>query len=461
MGAPGTDKALVGIMRWSTRPEWQLRVAEVVEEHVGDVRDDYELSREDLEELLGDAYPPFLGSAFEDLLTRRFEPDGTNLVDDYLKRRGFEESVPVKACLRALQGSVMSVYEVVETTPGGHFTVRDLIRGGEPIRIEERLASTDLLRWDRMAARVLPIRGKAYVSAGVLRLSFDAAAAILATARRLTKRLDEIRELDDETTLADAPTVDAMLQGFTPVITQSWLRSSLDEVLDQVPDQTSEGDPVVFTKTRFSIAEAADPAMISARLDARPELVRDKADEDGWLWMVEVEGASRVAYTDDPAMAGKRLMGWLGFEDDDLVLSTLSVQRAERGAAWIADALGQLVGEPRVEAPWPEEPFEASDAPAPPSVQPDDQLSLFPEGDAASLQMELDRHYREALVTAMPVLGDRTPRQAVRSEEGRHQVAEWLKFLENQEARHVRESGGEPYDFSWMWEALKVVHLRR
>src|SRR3546814_10759833 len=36
------------------------------------------------------------GCAFEDLLTQEFEPDGLNIVDDYLKRRGWNEKAPHK-----------------------------------------------------------------------------------------------------------------------------------------------------------------------------------------------------------------------------------------------------------------------------------------------------------------------------------------------------------------------------
>ena len=47
-----------------------------------------------------------------------FEPDGQNVIDDYLKRRGWRESVPAKRYLQAHKKSVMSLYEVTETRPG-------------------------------------------------------------------------------------------------------------------------------------------------------------------------------------------------------------------------------------------------------------------------------------------------------------------------------------------------------
>ncbi len=51
------------------------------------------------------------GCAFEDFLTRDFD-DGSNVVDDYLKRRGWKEGASTRAYMAALRTSVMSFYEV-------------------------------------------------------------------------------------------------------------------------------------------------------------------------------------------------------------------------------------------------------------------------------------------------------------------------------------------------------------
>src|SRR3546814_2785124 len=83
-----------------------------------------------------------------------------NIVDDYIRRRGWNESGPTKIYLRALRSSVMSLHEVSEVEPGSGFLVRDLIRGGEPLRVSERSASQTLKQWDRIGARVVQVGGK-------------------------------------------------------------------------------------------------------------------------------------------------------------------------------------------------------------------------------------------------------------------------------------------------------------
>ena len=73
----------------------------------------------------------------------------------------------------------------------------------------------------------------------------------------------------------------------------------------------------------------------------------------------------------------------------------------------------------------------------------------------------LDRHYRDVISQPLPILGGKSPMQAVRSKTGRQQVAQWLKGMENSTARLTKRQGIPPYDSSWMWEALKITDLRR
>jgi hypothetical protein len=51
-------------------------------------------------------------------------------------------------------------------------------------------------------------------------------------------------------------------------------------------------------------------------------------------------------------------------------------------------------------------------------------------------------------------LGDRSPRNALRTAAGRRAVVELLKTYENQNAHHVKLFGGEPFDFVPLWDLL-------
>ena len=104
---------LQGLMKWLTREQWRDRFAAVLEDHVLPTCDETGLDADDIVSTLGEGLymSTVWACAFEDMLTREFD-DGSNIVDDYLKRRGWKETAPVRAYLAALRDSVVSLYEV-------------------------------------------------------------------------------------------------------------------------------------------------------------------------------------------------------------------------------------------------------------------------------------------------------------------------------------------------------------
>jgi len=89
-----TSHDLSGLMKFLARDEWRECFEEVFNEHFGPVLDEGEGEFEDLAEVVGDYWTMALwGCAFEDFLTQDFEGEPSNIVDEYLKRRGWKESV--------------------------------------------------------------------------------------------------------------------------------------------------------------------------------------------------------------------------------------------------------------------------------------------------------------------------------------------------------------------------------
>ena len=155
-------------MKWIGREEWRDAFADLLDRHVAHVCREADVAVEDLRSLVGDLeFGMLWGSAFEDFLSRDLD-DGRNIVDDYLKRRGWKESPSNRAYMAALRSSVMSLYEVSDIVPGESFLARDLVRGGDAVRVSERSATKSLRQWDRIAARVIDVRGKTVHAARTL-----------------------------------------------------------------------------------------------------------------------------------------------------------------------------------------------------------------------------------------------------------------------------------------------------
>jgi hypothetical protein len=62
----------------------------------------------------------------------------------------------------------------------------------------------------------------------------------------------------------------------------------------------------------------------------------------------------------------------------------------------------------------------------------------------------------------IPMLGNKSPRAAVRTAKGRVKVVDWLKTLENRAAESAGRNGEiANYGFGWLWAELGVAELRR
>jgi hypothetical protein len=124
--------------------------------------------------------------AFENLLTREFD-DGSNIVDDYLKRRGWKETASGRTYMAALRNSVVSLYEVSDVVRDTSFRARDLLRGGEPILISERSATRVLKQWDRIAGRVVKVGSQTLISGAVLPYQHQASEDFIEALRKFGK----------------------------------------------------------------------------------------------------------------------------------------------------------------------------------------------------------------------------------------------------------------------------------
>ena len=90
--------SLQGVMKWLRRDEWPEAFTDVLEKHLTPACSKWDLTIEELPSVIGeDWYMNLWGCAFEDFLTREYD-DNRNIVDDYLKRRGWKESATNRAC---------------------------------------------------------------------------------------------------------------------------------------------------------------------------------------------------------------------------------------------------------------------------------------------------------------------------------------------------------------------------
>ncbi|WP_306119795.1 MULTISPECIES: hypothetical protein [unclassified Roseitalea] len=452
-----TSHDLAGLMKFLDRDPWRECLDEVVEAHLGPVLDAGEMAFEDLADLLGDDLAMTLwGCAFEDFLTQQFDVKGGNIVDDYLKRRGWKESAQARAYMEGLRGSVMSLYEVSDIVPGKSLMARDVVRGGEPVAVSEGTATRTLKPWDRIAARIVSVRGGHVLAGGLLAFSPEASQALFDGLRRMFGKRGA-------TTLP--PIADADLQAAAPLFTLTWLSDTLERATQTPQIHNAEGDELVFHNVRFPLAKGVRQADIAECLDAVPAMSRETAKFWNWLEQAPAAAAAdkakRAGATvfDTTMDSGARVLGNLELKGRFLHLSTNSAARAQAGTALLQALVGERIRTPLTEIRTVEQMMAEADAPGQDRA---DNPDLPPEMAEQAVHAYMDQHYRETLDEPVAMLGNMSPRQAARTPAGRTRLAQWLKYLENQSAR--QPDAADPmatYDFGWMWEELGVRDLRR
>ena len=169
MRIAGLDKTIHNLAHWSQREEWLDASCDVTAAHILPTCERMQFDIEELADLIGPKLMDLLLSwAMEDFFTTRFDDDGVNVVDDYLKRRGWREGASARHYLEALRDSVVGLYEVVDVVPGRQMIVEDLVRGEAPITVCDTVAPKAAASGDRCAARIVTANRENYFTFATL-----------------------------------------------------------------------------------------------------------------------------------------------------------------------------------------------------------------------------------------------------------------------------------------------------
>jgi hypothetical protein len=465
--------SLERLIKWLHREEWRDRFAETFDAHLLPACKQTGLEANEVVSILGEDWftRTVWGSAFEDFLTRDFD-DGSNIVDDYLKRRGWKESASTRQYMAALRSSVPSLYEVSDIVRDKSFKARDLVRGGDPFLILERSATRSLKQWDRIVTRVVQIGSQSHISGAILQFDYETSEPVLQLLRNIKKHpckggrklADQLGSNADDPAIIDAMCQSTLLRAAAPMITMGWLINAIDRELIPPVMQNAEGEELMFCTLHYPLPDNVDPKDIGSTLDRCSEFRRESPTFWSWRSMQKSAKAApksknfRSTHTFFTKLNdGSLVLGVLELKGKSLILSVNSQGRADRGRALLSKLLHGLVGEPLVEIQTLDQVMASDKSPSPPL-----ELNLTKDERRALVHESLDRHYREMLDQPARILGNKSPRAAAKTAKGRQKVADWLKLIENHSAKSVRRNNEiATHDFGWLWDELGVNHLRR
>jgi len=355
--------------------------------------------------------------------------DGTAVVDDETVRLldlvlgdgGPQLEAPQRDYLQLLRGEHLRLYEVVDSKPNeGFWLVDTFAPKPERIWVRERQASQGLRQGDLIGARVIPTEPKTL--SGCL---YPLPRPQYPRIRRVI--LDGPKGEDGQ---PDPSWI-------SRIIIKEWLSTFLGP-----PPQLVDfsGEPIAPTTVHYRVKnwERAEKAISS-----QPD-VKANAD-NGWS---RIEG-------------DRSLYGIRRTKKDHVELFSLTRQRAEAGEQWLAEIAGDALEKTSSEVADPAKMMkerirsgEVRDTRRKNEIL----ESLSKEDRTAFFEQFYRKTYARWAEEPIPALKDKTPREAVSTEEGRLDVAELLRTYEVSEARNAEDDDRPPVSFDFLWEQ---VGLRR
>ncbi len=350
---------------------------------------------------------------------RIFKGFGRPVMEEYLKRNGASLSDREREFVESSARSYMDLYEVQEVKEGRGIEVKSLT-SGETMFLHDVNTSKVAVRWDGLFARLVSgERGIEMTGSGV---------------RVVRMHLDSVRQWLEE---------DRKRSGLAwPVyLKQNWPRIYAQNTrvaenwMDSLHLKNSDGDEIAEAKAFYNVL---DREALLAALRSREKIHEDEEGRS-FVWLSAEEKGT--------------VLGSVRLEDGRLTLDCNSKERLARGKRLLADLAGSAVrfeGDELVS----QAEMIRSIKDAPPRAK--SQKSEIPREVKERVEREyMEDYYAKWLDTKLPVLGGKTPRQAVKNAAGKRKVAEILKQIENMEA-HKRKEGGYAFDVSILRAELGV-----
>jgi hypothetical protein len=360
----------------------------------------------------------------------QYRVQGQTVLEWYLEEHGQGMSRAERGWLAAQHAAWLSVWEVVGIEPGETVTLRDLLSHQERCVREARGSRTLVVR-DALLARVVDHEGVSLLCGAHPRPlpPVDAAEVV----RRARGRLRRKRAVPVERLREEA---------FGRYLIKRWEEAvfELDRCAAIPPElHNTDGDLLLLTTDHFKIEPAAR-AEVESRLAGMEGVEADDSDQDGTVYVFLTPGNPLHASWENTVI-GRALLS-----DATLRLETNSRQRADALRGRVEVACGDLLRHRAREHADPLSPAVAAVAP--------DSTPEAPPPEAEQLLLDFKRrHYAEWLDQAIPALGGLSPREAVRTTQGRDAVDVLLKDMENYEHR---ASGQVTFDFGALRRELRL-----
>jgi hypothetical protein len=342
---------------------------------------------------------------------------GRTPIEEYLARNLRTLSASDRQMIEAWAAARLTLYEVKQVRPGVGIRVLDELRGGEYM-IHDISSTKQSAAGDHILTRVVEVGDRQIFATNGLSVP--------------SGLYDGFREWLEAEKRESGLEWNSFLRQRSIGFRKKTMELS-SAFRDNLVVKTPEGDIVEICKSFWAVRDESE---VREACNASPDL--DADNDGGFAWLERAAGESDM----------RRSYGRFAFENGRVVLECMSRQRLERGRALIERLAGQWLkyeGESvqSMASAMRSAPKEAPKSSIPPDVKREIEQKL------------LNEHYATWPDHPLPALDGKTPREAVKTAQGRTQVRALLDQFENSE-EHKRLRGLAYYDFSKIRAALGV-----
>ncbi|OGA01964.1 MAG: hypothetical protein A3H35_04160 [Betaproteobacteria bacterium RIFCSPLOWO2_02_FULL_62_17] len=362
----------------------------------------------------------------------------------FLHAKGRHLDPALRRYLEACTGSPFSFFEIVRADPARGFRVRDIITGKEQ-EVLERSASAMLQPGDIVFGQIVATDGIALVEAlSPFPIRPDTKAAIIELRRRITASEEasgpeHLREWDLELRELYLEIADRTLNPKLPTL------------------QNTDGEPLSLQRLSFDIdsAREAFDALKHLALDARDDELLDgaKCDTGGTLLKVRFDWSKRGNKAH--ASWDNTVLGSIEIDGTRLTAEVNSEARAQTFRDIVERALGERARFRATKIRSMEKLLAETKRNKRATKQDaeDQALAELPEVKARLTEM-LEAHYERWVNEEIPMLGGRTPLEAVKDRDGR-EIVEGLVLQIERDGSSMKP----PLDAGIVWRLRERLGL--
>ncbi len=350
-------------------------------------------------------------------------PRNTSIAQDYLEKRGGFLSPLEKRYLIQCLNTHFSFYEVLSVAPGQGLTVRDILLGAE-VNISERSASKHLGIGDILFAKVTAIDHVATLAATSWFVIPPTHKIHIVMLRNLLKKNAE---------KSGEPLNSEFLTEFDIELRELFF--DLHHATTAPPILTNtDGDPLVFHTITYTIdsAQLAWDQLKHLSVNVSEEQVLSTAEFDDRGGLKKVSFTWGKKGTQKKALGGT-ILAHIHVNDDMLTIEVNSVKRAKKMRKEIEKQLGEHASYVNTVTKTAQESLQEK-----PDLQTRDPSTIQTETEElmknpevrAQVELLAKKHWDNWYREPIPALGNLTPLQATKTEDGRELLESLLNDYE-------------------------------